>query len=83
MRKDVWDYDTGSQATLIDYPTAAGKVPAILLPTKQGDLYVLDRRTGELLTPAEERAVPGGGSNPDNVRRPSGSRCTTRCASPT
>ncbi|MEG0185138.1 MAG: PQQ-binding-like beta-propeller repeat protein, partial [Stenotrophomonas sp.] len=41
VRKDVWDYDMGSQATLVDYPTAAGKVPAILLPTKQGDMYVL------------------------------------------
>ncbi|KAG1542872.1 hypothetical protein G6F50_014053 [Rhizopus delemar] len=25
VRKDVWDYDLGSQASLIDYPTAAGK----------------------------------------------------------
>ena len=65
VRKDVWDYDMGSQATLVDYPTAAGKVPAILLPTKQGDMYVLDRRTGELLTPAEERMVPTGGVEPE------------------
>ena len=64
VRKDVWDYDMGSQATLVDYPTAAGKVPAILLPTKQGDMYVLDRRTGQLLTPAEERKVPAGGVEP-------------------
>lgn len=64
VRKDVWDYDMGSQATLVDYPTAAGKVPAILLPTKQGDMYVLDRRTGQLLTPAEERKVPTGGVEP-------------------
>ena len=47
VRKDVWDYDLGSQASLIDYPTAAGKVPAILLPTKQGDMYILDRRNGQ------------------------------------
>jgi quinoprotein glucose dehydrogenase len=65
VRKDVWDYDMGSQATLIDYPTAAGKVPALLLPTKQGDMYVLDRRTGQLLTPAEERKVPSGGVEPE------------------
>lgn len=65
VRKDVWDYDMGSQATLVDYPTAAGKVPAILLPTKQGDMYVLDRRTGQLLTPAEERTVPTGGVEPE------------------
>ena len=64
VRKDVWDYDMGSQATLIDFPTAQGKVKAILLPTKQGDLYVLDRRTGQLLTPSEERAVPTGGVEP-------------------
>ena len=69
VRKDVWDYDLGSQATLVDYPTAAGKVPALLLPTKQGDLYVLDRRTGQLLTPAEERAVPGGGVEPEQRAR--------------
>jgi quinoprotein glucose dehydrogenase len=65
VRKDVWDYDMGSQATLVDFPTAAGKVPAILLPTKQGDMYVLDRRTGQLLTPAEERKVPTGGVEPE------------------
>ncbi|QHB71838.1 membrane-bound PQQ-dependent dehydrogenase, glucose/quinate/shikimate family [Stenotrophomonas sp. 364] len=65
VRKDVWDYDMGSQATLVDFPTAAGKVPAILLPTKQGDMYVLDRRTGKLLTPAEERKVPTGGVEPE------------------
>ena len=65
VRKDVWDYDMGSQASLIDYPTAQGKVPAILLPTKQGDMYILDRRTGQLLTPAEERKVPGGGAEPE------------------
>lgn len=65
VRKDVWDYDMGSQATLIDYPTAAGKVPALLLPTKQGDMYILDRRTGKLLTPAEERKVPTGGVEPE------------------
>jgi quinoprotein glucose dehydrogenase len=64
VRKDVWDYDLGSQATLIDYPTAAGIVPAVLLPSKQGDLYILDRRSGKLLTAAEDRKVPGGGAEP-------------------
>ncbi|PPJ77198.1 membrane-bound PQQ-dependent dehydrogenase, glucose/quinate/shikimate family, partial [Staphylococcus aureus] len=51
VRKDVWDYDFGAQATLIDFPTARGPVPAMLLPSKQGDIYVLDRRTGRPLTP--------------------------------
>jgi quinoprotein glucose dehydrogenase len=61
---DVWDYDLGSQGTLVDFPTAAGPVPAIILPSKQGELYVLDRRTGQPLTGVEERRVPGGGVEP-------------------
>lgn len=64
VRKDVWDYDLGSQATLIDYPTAAGVVPALVLPSKQGDLYILDRRTGQPLTPVEDRPAPPGGVEP-------------------
>ncbi len=62
---DVWDYDLGSQATLVDFPTEDGTVPALILPSKQGDIYVLDRRTGEPLVPVEERPVPQGGVEPD------------------
>ncbi|MCD9031413.1 membrane-bound PQQ-dependent dehydrogenase, glucose/quinate/shikimate family [Luteimonas sp. Y-2-2-4F] len=61
---DVWDYDLGSQATLVDFPGPGGTVPALLLPSKQGDLYVLDRRTGRPLAGVEERPVPGGGVEP-------------------
>lgn len=61
VHKDVWDYDLGSQATLIDYPSGGAVVPALVLPSKQGDLYILDRRTGRALTPVEERRVPQGG----------------------
>ncbi len=64
VRNDVWDYDLGSQATLVDYPSAGGVVPAILLPSKQGDFYVLDRRTGVPLHEVQERAVPQGGVEP-------------------
>lgn len=62
---DVWDYDLGSQPTLIDFPTTQGKVPAVILPSKQGEIYVLDRRTGAPLVGVEERPVPGGGVEPD------------------
>ena len=65
VNNDVWDYDLGSQATLVDFPTAGGTVPALILPSKQGDMYVLDRRTGEPLVPYEERSVPQGGVEPD------------------
>ncbi|MGH8496278.1 MAG: membrane-bound PQQ-dependent dehydrogenase, glucose/quinate/shikimate family [Gammaproteobacteria bacterium] len=63
---DVWDYDLGAQATLVDFPGDGGAVPAIILPTKQGDMYVLDRRTGEPLFGVEERPVPQGGVEPEN-----------------
>jgi quinoprotein glucose dehydrogenase len=64
VHKDVWDYDFGSQATLVDYPTATGPVPALVVPSKQGDIYILDRRTGRPLTPVVEKAVPQGGVEP-------------------
>jgi quinoprotein glucose dehydrogenase len=64
VRRDVWDYDLGAQATLIDYPSGGGAVPALILPSKQGDIYVLDRRTGQPIFPVQERAVPRTGVEP-------------------
>lgn len=69
VHNDVWDYDLGAQASLIDFPTNGGPVPALLLPSKQGDIYVLDRRTGQPLTPVEERPVPQGGVEPQERSR--------------
>jgi quinoprotein glucose dehydrogenase len=65
VHNDVWDYDLGSQATLVDWAGPDGPVPALVLPSKQGDLYILDRRTGAPLVPVEERPVPQGGVEPD------------------
>ncbi|CAN7427180.1 membrane-bound PQQ-dependent dehydrogenase, glucose/quinate/shikimate family [Phenylobacterium sp. LjRoot164] len=64
VHKDVWDYDLGAQATLVDFPSGAGTIPALLLPSKQGDIYVLDRRTGRPITGVEERPAPTGGVEP-------------------
>lgn len=62
---DVWDYDPGSPPTLVDYPQAGGaRVPAIVFPTKNGEVYVLDRATGKPLFGVEERPVPQGGLEP-------------------
>jgi quinoprotein glucose dehydrogenase len=65
VHNDVWDYDLGSQATLVDFPTDHGSVPALVLPSKRGDLFVLDRKTGKPLVDVEERAVPQGGVEPE------------------
>jgi len=59
---DLWDYDVPSQPTLVDL-TLAGeedgvKRKAIIVPTKRGELFVLDRATGEPLTEVTERPVP-------------------------
>lgn len=61
VRRDVWDYDFGAQATLVDFRGT----PALVLPSKQGDIYVLDRRTGRPLTPVGEIRAPGGGVEPE------------------
>ena len=60
VHADVWDYDMGSQPTLVDLPQGNGRTPAIIVPTKQGDIYVLNRATGEPLTRVEEKPAPPG-----------------------
>jgi quinoprotein glucose dehydrogenase len=65
VHNDVWDYDLGSQPTLIEFPIGKGKIPAILLPTKNGDIFVLDRANGKPLHQTDEVAVPQGGAEPD------------------
>lgn len=64
---DIWDYDLGSQGSLIDFPTEAGPVPALILPTKLGMFFIFNRETGELLVEVEERPVPQGGVEPERL----------------
>lgn len=64
---DVWDYDLGGQGSLVDFPTPNGPVPAIIMPSKQAQFYVLDRETGEPLVNIEERPAPTGGVEPDRL----------------
>ena len=66
VHNDVWDYDLGSQASLVEFPVEdGGTVPALVLPSKRGDIFVLDRRTGKPLVGVEERPVPQGGVEPE------------------
>lgn len=60
VHHDLWDRDLPSQPTLVDLDGPQGKVPAIIQPTKGGDLFVLDRRTGQPIVPVHERPVPQG-----------------------
>lgn len=54
VHHDLWDYDVASQPILIDYK----RTPAVVVTTKMGLVYVLDRKTGKPLSPVEERPVP-------------------------
>src|SRR5690606_37227355 len=60
VHHDLWDRDLPSQPTLVDIDGPDGAVPAIIQPTKRGDLYVLDRRSGEPVVPVNELLVPQG-----------------------
>ena len=64
VKNDVWDYDLGSQVSLVEFPYKGTKVPAIVLPSKTGDIYVLDRRTGQPLSQVGTVKAPQGGVEP-------------------
>ena len=59
VHHDIWDYDIGAQPVLLDFPMDDGSLaPALITATKWGDVFVLDRRTGEPLTAVVEKPVP-------------------------
>ena len=61
VHDDLWDFDVAMQPSLIDLPQADGSsVPALVFGTKSGQLFVLDRQTGQPLTAVQERPVPAG-----------------------
>jgi len=61
---DLWDYDVPAQPVLVDLPIDGDLRPALVQATKRGEIFVLDRRTGEPIFPVEERSVPQTGSAP-------------------
>ncbi|WP_150293122.1 membrane-bound PQQ-dependent dehydrogenase, glucose/quinate/shikimate family [Sphingobium estronivorans] len=60
VHHDLWDYDVASQPVLVDMPINGQTVPALIQGTKQGEIFLLDRRTGRPLAPVQERPVPQG-----------------------
>lgn len=65
VHHDLWDYDVPSQPTLVDIDVDGTSVPALVQPTKQGELFVLDRRTGEPVLPVTEVEAPTGAAAGD------------------
>ncbi|WP_122454282.1 membrane-bound PQQ-dependent dehydrogenase, glucose/quinate/shikimate family [Pseudomonas viridiflava] len=54
---DLWDRDNPSQPSLLDLGKEGSKQPALLLPTKVGNIFVLNRLTGEPITPVDQARV--------------------------
>ena len=58
VHHDVWDYDLPCAPALVDITVGGRKIKAVAQATKQGFLFVFDRRTGKPVWPIEERPVP-------------------------
>ena len=54
----VWDYDFPAAPNLVDVLRNGRRIKAVAQVSKQGFVYVFDRKTGEPLWPIEERPVP-------------------------
>ncbi|PWW01969.1 quinoprotein glucose dehydrogenase [Hoeflea marina] len=67
VHHDLWDMDVPAQPSLIDLTIDGAAVPALVQPTKQGEIFVLDRRTGEPILPVTEAPAPAGAVEGDTT----------------
>ena len=58
VHHDLFDYDDAAPPALIDLVVEKKRIPALVEVTKQGLMFILDRRTGKPVFGAEERPVP-------------------------
>lgn len=58
VHHDLWDYDIASQPTLFTMRRDGKEIPGIAVGSKTGNLFLLNRETGEPLFGVEERPVP-------------------------
>jgi quinoprotein glucose dehydrogenase len=54
----VWDYDLPAAPILMDLTVDGRPISAVAQITKQGFVFVFDRKTGQPVWPIEERSVP-------------------------
>ncbi len=60
VHHDIWDWDLPAAPVLADITVDGRAIKALVLPTKQSWLFVLDRQTGEPVWPIEEVPVEQG-----------------------
>ena len=58
VHHDLWDYDTASPPLLAMLSRNGARIPVAIQGNKTGNLFVLDRATGEPVFAVEERKVP-------------------------
>ncbi|MGY0799577.1 membrane-bound PQQ-dependent dehydrogenase, glucose/quinate/shikimate family [Lysobacter sp. A286] len=59
--RDLWDFDIPAQPLLYDVPDGnGGTLPALVQITKQGEIFMLNRLTGEPIAEVVEKPVPQG-----------------------
>jgi quinoprotein glucose dehydrogenase len=58
VHHDLFDYDDAAPPALIELTVAGKPIPALVEVTKQGLMFILDRRTGKPVFGVEERPVP-------------------------
>jgi quinoprotein glucose dehydrogenase len=66
---DVWDYDVPSQPTFYDIEKDGKIIKALAQTTKMGLVFLLNRETGEPIFPIEEREVPQGSLEGENLSK--------------
>jgi quinoprotein glucose dehydrogenase len=57
VHHDLWDYDIAAQPVLTNIAKDGKQVPAVIVGTKMGHIFILHRETGKPLFPVEERPV--------------------------
>ena len=60
VHHDVWDYDVPAQPLLATIEKDGRSIDVVIVATKMGLVFTLDRETGEPVFPVEERSVPQG-----------------------
>jgi quinoprotein glucose dehydrogenase len=58
LKHDIWDWDFPAPPNLVTVTRNGRKIDAVAQVTKQGYVYVLDRKSGMPLFPVEMRKVP-------------------------
>ncbi len=60
VHHDIWDWDLPAAPVLLDITVDGREIKALILPTKQTYMFVLDRVTGEPVWPIDEVPVKAG-----------------------